>query len=139
LGCRVETIDDYQSRRYIKREQQGRGLHMDIRQIDDEYSVTGQISLSDLDEIKALGFKSIVCHRPDHEQPDQPEFADIAARADELGMIIAHVPVGPMGVTGEAVRLMVDALDEFPRPMLGYCRSGARSTAIYQQTSHIRG
>jgi uncharacterized protein (TIGR01244 family) len=112
---------------------------MEIRQINDEYSVTGQISLADLDEIKAQGFKSIVCNRPDHEQPDQPEFEDIAARADELGLIIAHIPVGPAGVTSEAVRLMVDALDEFPRPMLGYCRSGARSTAIYQQTAHIRG
>lgn len=111
---------------------------MDIRQINDEYSVTGQISVEDLDEIKAQGFQSIVCHRPDHEQPGQPEFAEIAARADELGLTIAHIPVGPMGVTADAVQMMVDALDEFPRPMLGYCRSGARSTAIYQQTAHIR-
>ena len=56
-----------------------------------------------------------------------------------LGLEIAHVPVGTMGVTEEAVQGMVDALDEFPRPMLGYCRSGARSTAIYQKTAHIRG
>ncbi len=112
---------------------------MDIRQINDEYSVTGQISVEDLDAIKAQGFASIVCHRPDHEQPDQPEFADIAARADELGLMIAHIPVGPAGVTADAVRMMVDALDEFPRPMLGYCRSGARSTAVYQQTLHLRG
>lgn len=44
-----------------------------------------------------------------------------------------------MGVTADAVKSMVDALDEFQRPMLGYCRSGARSTAVYQQTLHIRG
>lgn len=112
---------------------------MDIRQINDEYSVSGQISVEDLDEIKALGFKSIVCHRPDFEQPDQPTFDSIAARAQELGIEIAHIPVGPMGVTADAVRQMVDALDEFQRPMLGYCRSGARSTATYQQTQHIRG
>ncbi|RUM08217.1 TIGR01244 family sulfur transferase [Rhizobium chutanense] len=111
---------------------------MDIRQIDDEYSVSGQITLEDLDEIKALGFKSIVCHRPDHESPDQTSFSVIEARAKELGLEITHVPVGPMGVTEEAVQGMVDALDEFPRPMLGYCRSGARSTAIYQKTHHIR-
>ncbi|EGE61640.1 UNVERIFIED_ORG: uncharacterized protein (TIGR01244 family) [Rhizobium esperanzae] len=111
---------------------------MDIRQIDDEYSVSGQITLEDLDEIKALGFKSIVCHRPDHESPDQTSFSVIEARASELGLEITHVPVGPMGVTEEAVQGMVDALDEFPRPMLGYCRSGARSTAIYQKTHHIR-
>ncbi|WP_337267014.1 TIGR01244 family sulfur transferase [Oryzifoliimicrobium ureilyticus] len=112
---------------------------MDIRQIDDEYSVSGQISVDDLDEIKALGFKSIVCHRPDDESPDQTSFADIATRAKELGIETAHVPVGRMGVTEEAVKGMVDALDEFPRPMLGYCRSGARSTAVYEKTRHIRG
>lgn len=111
---------------------------MDIREINDEYSVSGQITVADLDKIKELGFKSIVCHRPDHEVPDQPLFDDVAARAEELGLPIAHIPVGPMGVTGEAVRMMVDALDEFPRPMLGYCRSGARSTAVYQQSMHIR-
>ena len=111
---------------------------MDIREINDEYSVTGQIGVEDLDEIKALGFKSIVCHRPDFEAPDQPRFGDIAARAGELGLDIKHIPVGPAGVTADAVTAMVDALDEFPRPMLGYCRSGARSTAVYQQTLHIR-
>ncbi|MBZ9788573.1 TIGR01244 family phosphatase [Rhizobium sp. 3T7] len=111
---------------------------MDIRQIDDEYSVSGQISVEDLDQIKAMGFKSIVCHRPDDESPDQTPYAPVAARAKELGLDIAHVPVGPMGVTEEAITGMVDALDEFPRPMLGYCRSGARSTAIYQKTHHIR-
>lgn len=112
---------------------------MDIRQIDETYSVTGQITPADLDEIKAQGFKSIVCHRPDHESGDQPTFAEIEARAHALGLQIKHIPVGPAGVTAEAVHGMVDALDEFDRPMLGFCRSGARSTAVYQQTQHIRG
>lgn len=111
---------------------------MDIREVDSEYSVSGQITPEDLDQIKALGFKSIVCHRPDQETPDQPDFADVAARAREIGLEITHIPVGPMGVTPDAVRAMVDALDSMERPMLGYCRSGARSTAIYQQTAHIR-
>lgn len=111
---------------------------MDIRPINDDYSVSGQISLEDLDAIKAAGFRSIVCHRPDHEAPDQPEFAAIAARAAELGLQIRHIPVGPMGVTADAVAAMVDAIDDFDKPMLGYCRSGARSTNIYQQTLHIR-
>lgn len=111
---------------------------MDIRQINDEYSVTGQISVDDLDAIKAMGFRSIVCHRPDFEQPDQPTFDSVAARANELGLQIKHIPVGPMGVTPEAVDAMVDALDDFERPMLGYCRSGARSTNVYQQTQHKR-
>ncbi len=90
--------------------------------------------MDDLERVKAMGFKSIVCHRLDHESPDQPDFQLVAARAKELGLETTHIPVGPMGVTAQAVQSMVDALDELPRPMLGYCRSGARSTHIYQQS-----
>jgi uncharacterized protein (TIGR01244 family) len=110
---------------------------MNIRQINDEYSVSPQIAIEDLDQIKAMGFKSIVCNRPDDEDPGQPDFALIAARAKELGIETAHIPVvGQPG--GDAVKDMVDALDELPKPMLSYCRSGNRSTIIYQMTSHLR-
>lgn len=112
---------------------------MNIRQINEEYSVSGQITVDEVDEIKALGFKSIVCHRPDHEEAGQPEFAAVAKRAEELGLKIKYVPVGPMGVTVEAVADMVDALDDFDRPMLGYCRSGARSAATYEHALRQRG
>jgi uncharacterized protein (TIGR01244 family) len=113
-------------------------VFMDIRQINDEYSVTGQITPDDVAEIKALGFKSIVCHRPDGEAPDQPAFDDVKAQAESLGLEIRQVPFGAEGVTETKVQAFVDALDEMPRPMLGYCRSGARSTKIYELTRHIR-
>ena len=112
---------------------------MDIRQINDEYSVSGQITVEELDEIKTQGFQSIVCNRPDEEEAGQPHFADIEARAKELGLQIRHIPVGRMGLTPEGVSDMVDALEELPKPMLGFCRSGARSTAIYDQSQRLRG
>lgn len=112
---------------------------MDIRQINDEYAVTGQISVDDLKTIKEMGFKSVVCHRPDNETPDQPPFATIRDAAEKLGLEIRQIPVGGSGVTPDNVAAMNDALDEMPRPMLGFCRSGNRSTAIYQQTQHLRG
>lgn len=110
---------------------------MNIRSLNDEYSVTPQISVEDLDTIKEMGFKSVVCQRPDGEDPGQPDYSEIAARAKELGIETRHIPVsGPP--TPDAVHAMVDALDEMPKPMLGYCRSGNRSTIIYQQTMHLR-
>ena len=48
-----------------------------------------------------------------------------------MGLKIKHVPVGPMGVTPDAVAAMVDALEDFDKPMLGYCRSGNRSAGAY--------
>ena len=117
---------------------------MDIRQINDEYSVTGQIAVEDLDQIKALGFKSIVCHRPDFEAPDQPTFDSIAARAEELGIETKHIPVGPMGVTADAVTSMVDALDgRLPAdpayPRLSHAKSKlSRSAASFHLTVEDR-
>ena len=111
---------------------------MDIRKINDEYAVSGQISLDDLDEIQSMGFKSIICHRPDGEVPEQPSFGEIKTAAKARGIDVRHIPVRKDGVQYDQVQAFVDALDEMDRPMLGYCRSGARSTAIYQQTLHIR-
>ncbi len=111
---------------------------MDIRQVSDEYFVSGQISVDDLEQIKTAGFRSIVCHRPDGEVPEQPAYADIERAAAALGIEIRHIPVGREGVGYAQVQAFVDALDEMDRPMLGYCRSGARSTTIYQPTLHIR-
>lgn len=111
---------------------------MELRPINETYSVSGQISAEDLAAIKAAGFQSIVCHRPDGEAPDQPDFASIKQAAEALGLEARQIPVGPMGITADAVRAMVDAIEEMPQPMLGYCRSGARSTAIYQHTAHLR-
>ena len=69
---------------------------MDIRPINDEYAVTAQIALADLDRIKEMGFKSVVCHRPDDEDPGQPDFAEIEAKATSLGLEMRHIPVsGP--------------------------------------------
>ena len=110
---------------------------MNLRQINAEYSVSPQISVEDVDQLSALGFKSIVCHRPDDEDPGQPDFDLIAARARELGIEVAHIPVVGQP-TAEAVQAMNDALDELPKPMLGYCRSGNRSTIVYQQAQHLR-
>ncbi len=112
---------------------------MDIRWIDDDYAVTGQITPEDVNAIADMGFKAIVRHRPDGENASQPDFALVQAKAAELGIEIRQIAVGPTGLTADKVHAMVDALDEMPRPMLGYCRSGARSTAIYQHTHHIRG
>jgi uncharacterized protein (TIGR01244 family) len=105
---------------------------MDIRAVTETYSVSEQITVDDIAEIKNQGFKSIVCHRPDDEQPGQPAFGDIAAAAEAAGLTIRHIPVTSAGLTMEAVNEMVDAVEELDRPMLGYCRSGARSTVIFK-------
>ena len=52
---------------------------------------------------------------------------------------VATMALGAVGSGLVGIILFLWSLDELPRPMLGYCRSGMRSTKTYEQTQHIRG
>ncbi|SPL63252.1 FAD-dependent pyridine nucleotide-disulphide oxidoreductase [Ochrobactrum soli] len=105
---------------------------MDIRQIDDNYSVSGQISPDDVRDIAAEGFQTIICNRPDGEGgPEQPDFAEIARVAEKAGLATYYIPVVGGQLTQDDVHAMAAALDEAEGPFFAYCRSGARSTNIY--------
>lgn len=103
---------------------------MNLRKIDEKFSVTGQITPAQLQSVADAGYKSIVCARPDDEEPGQPKFDDVARAARAHGLEIAHIPVS--GSLGEAqVIRFHEAWQKMPKPMLGYCRSGARAGSLY--------
>jgi uncharacterized protein (TIGR01244 family) len=104
---------------------------MDYRQITDDYAVSPQITKDQVAEIKAAGFRSIICNRPDDEQPGQPSAAEIAAAAEAADLIFRHIPFTSGQMTDADVQAMAEALDEIPGPVFAYCRSGARSSNIY--------
>lgn len=100
------------------------------RSVDPEFAVAGQISPDDLGKLAEAGFKSILCARPDHEETGQPTFATIAAAAEKAGLKAVHIPVSGMLGEGQLIR-MEAALKDLPKPMFGYCRSGARAGSLY--------
>jgi uncharacterized protein (TIGR01244 family) len=107
---------------------------MSFRQIAPDFSITGQISPEQIQAVADAGFKSIVCARPDNEEGGQPSFDSVAEAAAAAGIAIVHIPVsGPLG-EGQIIRFH-DAWEKLPKPMLGYCRSGARAGSLYATLS----
>lgn len=105
---------------------------MDIRQINAGFSVSPQIFKNDLAEIARLGFRAIICNRPDGEEQGQPASSQIGEEANRLGLQFAYIPA-ISGAIGDAdVAAMADALAATSGPVLAYCRSGARSTKLYE-------
>ena len=68
---------------------------MDPRRISDALSVSPQIGLDDLAAIAALGFRSVICNRPDGEAADQQTFEEVEAAAAAVGLQAAYLPVTP--------------------------------------------
>lgn len=104
---------------------------MDTKPITEALSVAGQIAADDLAAIRDAGFRAIVCNRPDGEAADQPPFADIAAAARAAGLEARYLPVVSGQLTDEDAAAFRRLMDELPKPVLAYCRSGTRSGQLW--------
>jgi uncharacterized protein (TIGR01244 family) len=111
---------------------------MEPRKINDAYSVSGQILADEVAGIAAAGFKSIICNRPDNEQPGQPSHAEIEAAAKKAGLQFRHIPAISGALTPENVDDTAEALAELPGPVFAYCRSGARSSNLYMLATQAK-
>lgn len=80
------------------------------------------------------GFKAVLNNRPDFEGgPEQPTSAAIEAAAQAAGLAYAYLPVQGGYQSPEEIAKCAELLKSLPRPLLMFCRSGARSTKLYQQ------
>lgn len=103
----------------------------DIRKLTDELSVSPQILPSDLPEIAAAGFRSLICNRPDGEGADQPGIEEITRAARAAGLEIDYQPVAPGLIEESAASAFGAALTRLPGPTLAYCRTGMRAATLW--------
>ncbi len=103
---------------------------MEFRPVDDGIAVAGQLDVADIAAVKAAGFKSLVCNRPDSEDGAVPH-DDIEAAAKAAGLEFRFIPVVSGAITHGDVSDMANALDDLPRPLLAYCRTGGRCANLY--------
>lgn len=104
---------------------------MDPKTITEEYAVAGQITVADVADIAARGFKAITVHRPDGEGDGQTPHADIEAAAKTHGIALRYLPVTPGQIGPADIDAFRDAFDALPKPILGYCGSGMRATQLW--------
>ena len=105
---------------------------MNMTQLDENFFVSGQIGFSDLESLSKSGVKSIICTRPDMEEGNQPLFDELAKEAEALGFQTLHVPIRPGQATADDVEKFANGFRKMPKPILGYCRSGARAHSLWQ-------
>jgi len=111
-----------------------------LRQVAVDVCVAPQLTPEAMAEVKLAGFRSVVNNRPDFEHgPDQPTNAAIEAAAKAAGLEYRFLPVSGAGQTPEQIAAFAQLLDELPRPLLAFCRSGARSTNLFVQAQRSVG
>ena len=111
-------------------------LQMRVLELAPQVYVSGQLFEHDIRLAAKQGVRSIMNNRPDGESVGQPMSADLAKVADELGMTFLDLPIDPRAITSQDVAAFAKARDALERPLLIFCRSGARSTRIWEMAEY---
>ena len=104
---------------------------MQVKPLSDAISVSPQITPDEVKTLAELGYRSIICNRPDGEGADQPGFAEIDAAAGAAGISTRYLPVISGKVSESDTVEFERALRELPGPVLAYCRTGTRCATLW--------
>ncbi|MEN3974353.1 TIGR01244 family sulfur transferase [Emcibacter sp. SYSU 3D8] len=105
---------------------------MKYKEVEPGFNVSPQLPPDRLAELASRGFRSVICNRPDGEEPGQPSAETMRAAAEAAGLQFTAIPVVGGAIGDADVARMAAALAELPRPILAYCRSGARSAKLWE-------
>jgi uncharacterized protein (TIGR01244 family) len=103
----------------------------DFRRLSGTMLASPQITVADVAEAKAQGVTLIVNNRPEGESDDQTPGSEIEAAAHAAGIDYLEIPIGHSGFSHPQVAKLAEALADHDGTVLGYCRSGTRSTLLW--------
>ena len=113
-------------------------MSLPIHIINDAVAVAPQLSAADMQEVARAGYKSVIINRPDNEGgPQQPASSDVMQAARDAGLQIEYQPVISGALTHDDAIRFAQLLEQLPKPILAYCRSGGRCLNLYTAASEL--
>ena len=109
---------------------------MEIHQLSEQITVSGQIEAGHIPALKELGVELIICNRPDGEAEGQPSFADIQAATEQAGLVFKNIPFPGGAMTQAQVEEFAECLKGYKR-IHAYCRTGNRSSVIWDHARKL--
>jgi len=97
---------------------------MQINTLSDDYSVSPQIEVSDVPSIMQAGFKSVICNRPDQENPEPRQIEAIKAAVEAAGMEFAENVFDPSSFGPDKIERQAELLAQLAKPRLCLLRLG---------------
>jgi len=104
---------------------------MKFAKINSELTVSDQITIEDLKEIYAQGYKTIFCNRPDHESEGQLDFSLIEKEAQNLDIKAIHQPVVGGQISDNDIAQFGSYFEIAQKPIFAYCRTGTRCSTLW--------
>jgi len=106
----------------------------DLKKINDQLSIAGQLTPAEIEEIPQLGFKSVMNLRSPAENGFLPEEKQ---QLEALGIPYTLTPVTLPSLNETLITQVVNLIDNLPKPALIHCGSALRAgymVILYQAT-----
>ena len=98
------------------------------------FATAPQASPEDMQLVAQGGFKTVINNRPDYEGgSDQPTADAVGEAARAAGLNYIAQPFSPSQVTQALVEEFAALVGQAEKPVLAFCRTGTRSTNIFQE------
>lgn len=107
--------------------------------VNEDLGVSVQIACDRLEDLAAQGVALLICNRPDGEELNQPNFSEIQARAEAVGIEALYQPVIPGQISDQAIAEFGNALMTANGKVLAYCRTGTRSITLWALSQARQG
>ena len=98
-----------------------------------QVSVAGQMTTDKFQQLLKDGFKSVIVNRPDQEQGNTVSVAQLRQIAEQSQVSVIYQPILSGKVSQTDVIEFAKYYNELPKPILMVCRSGSRSSILFNQ------
>ena len=103
---------------------------MKIVKVSNNFAVSPQLEPGDMHELADAGFQTVICNRPDGEEPGQPGAASLRQAAEAAGIAFHHIPVSGGKFPPDAIKAFAQVREEADGNLLAFCRTGTRSITL---------
>lgn len=103
---------------------------MAVKHVSKTFAVAPQIAPEEVQHLSGQGFSTLICNRPDDEDPDQPSAERMRDAAQEAGIDFHFIPVSGGEFPSGAVAAFRTAREDATGKVLAYCRTGTRSITL---------
>ena len=98
--------------------------------VSETFAVSPQLEPSDMRMLAELGFGTVICNRPDGEEPSQPTVASMREAAEAAGLAFHHIPVSGGEFPPVAIKSFAKVREKADGRVLAFCRTGTRSITL---------
>ncbi|ENU38409.1 beta-lactamase hydrolase domain-containing protein [Acinetobacter johnsonii] len=101
--------------------------------LSSQLSVSGEMTQDKFQQLIKQGFKSVIVNRPDQEQGNTVRVDQLRNIAEQSKVSVIYQPVTSSKISETDVVEFAKYYNELPKPILMVCKSGTRSSLLFNQ------